>query len=147
MVVERSSKNPFVHKFSPFSGDIVAARALSQVGEGEYNIMTNNCEHFAKWCKYGARRSQQATSMLWVIPVLIAYFPSLHPRLRGRLHVPVLITGSVVSYMCVFSALTLYIINLEEAELECERYGLHSEAAEYRSRRKYMKGNIALMTF
>lgn len=41
-------------------GDLVAQRALSQVGEDDYNIVYNNCEHFAKWCKYGARSSKQA---------------------------------------------------------------------------------------
>lgn len=34
-------------------------RALSKVGEGKYNLVTNNCEHFAVWCKTGVAESFQ----------------------------------------------------------------------------------------
>lgn len=34
-------------------------RALSRVGESKYNLVTNNCEHFAIWCKTGVAESFQ----------------------------------------------------------------------------------------
>lgn len=34
-------------------------RALSRVGERKYNLVTNNCEHFAVWCKTGVQESFQ----------------------------------------------------------------------------------------
>jgi hypothetical protein len=34
-------------------------RAKSRIGEQSYNLVFNNCEHFAMWCKTGVSRSQQ----------------------------------------------------------------------------------------
>jgi hypothetical protein len=39
--------------------DIVVERAESRLGEQQYNLLTNNCEHFANWCKTGRSESQQ----------------------------------------------------------------------------------------
>src|SRR5919202_4256550 len=43
------------------SPDIVIARAESKLGESEYSLFDNNCEHFATWCKTGRKRSEQVT--------------------------------------------------------------------------------------
>jgi len=37
----------------------VVERALSKVGETGYDLLSNNCEHFATWCKTGRFRSSQ----------------------------------------------------------------------------------------
>ena len=37
----------------------VVSRAQSKLGEGKYNPVTNNCEHFAMWCKTGKSSSDQ----------------------------------------------------------------------------------------
>jgi hypothetical protein len=34
-------------------------RAISQLGKAEYNLLLNNCEHFARWCKNGQSKSEQ----------------------------------------------------------------------------------------
>lgn len=39
--------------------DIVVTRAESRLGEQNYNLLTNNCEHFATWCKTGRSDCQQ----------------------------------------------------------------------------------------
>jgi len=39
--------------------DTVLARARSRLGERNYNVFSNNCEHFATWCKTGSEHSQQ----------------------------------------------------------------------------------------
>lgn len=39
--------------------DEVVSRAQSRLGEGKYNPFTNNCEHFAMWCKTGRPSSDQ----------------------------------------------------------------------------------------
>lgn len=31
----------------------VIERAKSRLGENEYNVVNNNCEHFARWCRNG----------------------------------------------------------------------------------------------
>lgn len=49
------------HKFS--CQDAVQ-RARSRVGESQYRILTNNCEHFCNWCLNNEHRSDQADSLL-----------------------------------------------------------------------------------
>lgn len=47
-------------------GDTVIERAESKLDSKEYNLVTNNCEHFATWCCTGRTASQQvrmATSL------------------------------------------------------------------------------------
>ncbi len=41
--------------------DVVVERAESRLGEQGYDLLTNNCEHFATWCKVGKNESQQLT--------------------------------------------------------------------------------------
>ena len=37
----------------------IALRALSCIGEQNYHLLWNNCEHFVSWCRSGHRQSQQ----------------------------------------------------------------------------------------
>ena len=39
-------------------------RAMSRLGEQNYNLLFNNCEHFATWCKTGRHRSEQVDSVI-----------------------------------------------------------------------------------
>ena len=43
---------------------ITLQRAMSRIGEQNYNLLFNNCEHFATWCKTGRHRSGQIDSAL-----------------------------------------------------------------------------------
>lgn len=36
-----------------YPAEMVMARAATRIGEKRYNIMTNNCEHFVRWCRNG----------------------------------------------------------------------------------------------
>ena len=38
--------------------------AFSRVGEGGYNLISNNCEHFANDCLFGKKKSNQVDSIL-----------------------------------------------------------------------------------
>ena len=42
-----------------FPADEVAARALAHVGREGYDLVIDNCEHFATWCATGRRSSRQ----------------------------------------------------------------------------------------
>ena len=42
-----------------YSGEECAERAWSRVGEDNYNLVFNNCEHFATWCVTGEASSEQ----------------------------------------------------------------------------------------
>ena len=41
------------------SPEATVARAESRLGEGGFDFLFNNCEHFATWCKTGLRDSRQ----------------------------------------------------------------------------------------
>lgn len=50
----------YVKRYSSrYIPDIVIQRAESRIGEQQYNLVSNNCEHFATWCKTGINRSEQ----------------------------------------------------------------------------------------
>jgi len=53
-----------------FSAEETLRRARSRLGEKGYNFATNNCDHFATWCKTGEHRSVQADEAKKVITVL-----------------------------------------------------------------------------
>ena len=46
------------------STGVTLRRAMGRIGEQNYNLLFNNCEHFAIWCKTGRHRSNQVESML-----------------------------------------------------------------------------------
>ena len=43
---------------------VTLRRAMSRIGEQNYNLLFNNCEHFAHWCKTGRHRSAQVEDWL-----------------------------------------------------------------------------------
>ena len=43
---------------------VTLRRAMGRIGEQNYNLLFNNCEHFAIWCKTGRHRSTQVDSIL-----------------------------------------------------------------------------------
>jgi hypothetical protein len=43
---------------------ITLRRAMSRLGEQNYNLLFNNCEHFATWCKTGRHSSEQVDSVI-----------------------------------------------------------------------------------
>lgn len=68
--VERTSLETFswgnrihtVYHGTVDADDVVMARAESRMGERQYDLFFNNCEHFATWCKTGRRESAQLAS-------------------------------------------------------------------------------------
>jgi hypothetical protein len=47
-----------------FSAEETLRRAYSRLGEKEYSLIKNNCEHFAMWCKIGVAKSTQVQQMV-----------------------------------------------------------------------------------
>jgi hypothetical protein len=56
-----------------FLSEVVIKRAISRLGENKYNLLFNNCEHFATWCKTGISKSQQIIDFLPAINKLDTY--------------------------------------------------------------------------
>ena len=46
-----------------FDPETVVSRAKSKLGERKYHPVTNNCVHFALWCKTGVSSSEQVNSV------------------------------------------------------------------------------------
>lgn len=44
--------------------EVTIRRAMLRIGEQNYNLLFNNCEHFAHWCKTGRHRSNQVENWL-----------------------------------------------------------------------------------
>lgn len=42
--------------------DVVVKRSESKLGQAGYCLFTNNCEHFAYWCKTGKKKSEQVNN-------------------------------------------------------------------------------------
>ena len=49
------------HLYTP---EETVARAESRLGEESYHLLTDNCEHFAIWCKTGVSESHQVNAIL-----------------------------------------------------------------------------------
>lgn len=63
-IVGTALRSLFGNEMTLYSPEETVKRAESQLGKGEeredkYNIIFNNCEHFAVWCKTGVRESSQ----------------------------------------------------------------------------------------
>jgi hypothetical protein len=61
-----------------FSSQETVTRARSCLGERHYNLLFNNCEHFALWCKYGKNKSVQVEKAFATAVVLGAAAIAVH---------------------------------------------------------------------
>lgn len=52
-----------IHPTPLFTGEKIAQRARSRMGECEYSVIRNNCEHFCEWCINDAHTSSQVRKM------------------------------------------------------------------------------------
>jgi len=57
-----------------YSPEETVQRALSRVGEENYNLLSNNCEHFAVWCKTGVAESYQVNRTLNILLELVVRY-------------------------------------------------------------------------
>lgn len=48
---------------SRYSPEVIAARAVSMIGQSGYDLFSNNCEHFATWCVTGEHSSAQVEAV------------------------------------------------------------------------------------
>jgi HRAS-like suppressor 3 len=52
------------HPHAQYTGLEVARRAASRLGEHNYKLLTNNCEHLCLWCVFGHGRSDQVNACI-----------------------------------------------------------------------------------
>jgi hypothetical protein len=53
-----------------FDAQDIVSRARSRLGESRYRLLTNNCEHFSEWSRFGASRSHQVERWLGPAPAM-----------------------------------------------------------------------------
>lgn len=61
------SKKKRASGYHLYSGEETVRRARGELGKEEYNLVTNNCEHFAIWCKTGLKESSQINRLIDII--------------------------------------------------------------------------------
>ena len=49
---------------TPLESSKIVRRALSEVGRKGYSVLKKNCEHFARWCRYDEKVSDQADGLV-----------------------------------------------------------------------------------
>ena len=65
--LESLRTNTQYHLYTP---EETIQRARSRLKEAEYNLITNNCEHFAIWCKTGIHESHQVDTLIRLLQML-----------------------------------------------------------------------------
>jgi hypothetical protein len=84
-IVNNRFISKIVHPNQKYRTFEVVQRAKSRIGESDYNLISNNCEHFCNWCIEGKETSEQvfwgfeslAISVLKIIFKSITKFPKL----------------------------------------------------------------------
>jgi hypothetical protein len=81
------------HCESGFDAAETIRRARSRLGEKQYRLLSNNCEHFVEWCRHDAHRSFQVETALqfprWFGErILAAMLRFARRSLRARASVP-----------------------------------------------------------
>ena len=82
---KRGLETSVVEHDHPSPAGVTLRRAMSRIGEQRYNLLFNNCEHFASWCKTGRHQSGQVESFL--------HTSSLGALALGQLMPAALLTG------------------------------------------------------
>ena len=91
--VEECSLTAFAHgrgvwirwgSLQRFKCEEIIRRARSRVGENQYRLLTNNCEHFCEWCLRGEARSEQVEYWFSRYQNILQWLASLLPLSRLR---------------------------------------------------------------
>jgi hypothetical protein len=76
-----------VHHENSLSADDIVRLAESKLGEHQYSLVFNNCEHFANWCATGHSSSTQVQRL----PLTVVAWKTLEAALQtlGPIPTPV----------------------------------------------------------
>lgn len=61
--------------YNVFSPEETIERAKTRLGEKKYDLITNNCEHFAIWAKTGIKESKQVKDVIEVVGSVSVVIP------------------------------------------------------------------------
>lgn len=75
------------HLYTP---EETVKRAESRLGESGYNLICNNCEHFAIWCKTGVHESHQVSELIGDLEFIFKGLEGSFEGIADDLPVPLL---------------------------------------------------------
>uniref|UniRef100_A0A0K0EUZ5 LRAT domain-containing protein n=1 Tax=Strongyloides venezuelensis TaxID=75913 RepID=A0A0K0EUZ5_STRVS len=96
----------------PFPKVVIIERAKRRVGETEYDILTNNCEHFAKWARYGLSISKQA---IFAETMMIFFVVGTFTKIMIMIvfiHIPVALAITITLSICITCCIGGYVLSL-----------------------------------
>lgn len=76
IIVGRFSES-FMSTHTVYGPEETLTRARSRIGERQYNLVTNNCEHFALWCKTGESQSFQVNVAAGALALFVSAIGSI----------------------------------------------------------------------
>ncbi|XP_041365903.1 uncharacterized protein LOC121380901 [Gigantopelta aegis] len=99
--VQADSKVAWESNRSPFVGAEIVRRARSKIGGEHCDLLLKNCEHFAKWCRYGYVESSQSKAAVAMGAVAFAPFALIA---AGAVLVGAVAAGTVTAAASVAAA-------------------------------------------
>lgn len=69
---EMHIQKPNLNGWDPFPVEQIIRNAKGKLGKKKYNIVFNNCEHFANYCRFGKHKSGQVVRAFQKVGVFIA---------------------------------------------------------------------------
>jgi hypothetical protein len=63
-----------------FHGREIVRRARSRLGECQYDLLSNNCEHFCSWCELAEPRSLQVEALSTPLRLLLQAAVTIEPH-------------------------------------------------------------------
>ncbi len=81
--------------------ETIRERVLERIGQGEYALLTNNCEHFATWCVTGESDSRQVTHAIQrTAAVLLKTATLIGARVGARAQWQLLVAAPAAKLIC-----------------------------------------------
>ncbi|MCW5588284.1 MAG: lecithin retinol acyltransferase family protein [Legionellales bacterium] len=96
-------------RFYTFSREEAIQRGLSRVGENDYSLMNNNCEHFVQWCLSGKHYSPQVQLTVFSLNTNLALYLIHHlvGEITSGFSLTEIIFQNLLLAMCLVLGLTL----------------------------------------
>lgn len=66
------------HNNRKYDPEETVNRAMSKIGDDNYNLVFNNCEHFANWCIEGEKESKQVQNVVCISTIATAASAARH---------------------------------------------------------------------
>lgn len=90
-----------LHDNPRYSPEEAADRACLRIGENDYRLLTNNCEHFVNWCLEGEASSEQVQRGQQAAQGAVTAAAIHHPAVQNALKTALVSGGAVGTGLAV----------------------------------------------